>query len=122
MAGYRLCGGTGWQDEERELLSTWKSSRNVRSCAWDRQGARGSFGVKIVGQTSTGDVTVGVCWGLPGQGKLFSDSFTSTCPGPCERLEPPLDGLKRPHSRTQELLTTRREDHVRKEKAWGSKQ
>lgn len=72
-----------------------ESSRNVRSCAWDRQGASGSFGVKIIGQMSTGDVVVSVCWGLPGQGKPFSDCFTSTCPGPCESLKsPPLDGMK----------------------------
>lgn len=33
---------TGWEDEEGELLSTWESSRNVRS--WDREtvGALGS--------------------------------------------------------------------------------
>lgn len=98
----------------------------MRSCAWDGQGASGRFGVKIIGQTSTGDVVVGVYWGLPGQGKPFSDCFTSTYPRPCERFEPPLDGLKGDTAGHKSSAAGtdpfNKEDHVRKEKAWGSEQ
>lgn len=100
--------------------------REQQECEELGQRDSGSFGVRVKGQTSTGDVVVGVCWGLPGQEKTFPDCFTSTCPGPCERLEPPLDGMKGNTAEHKSSATGAdpysKEDHVRKKKAWGSKQ
>lgn len=95
----------------------------MRSCAWTDREPLGDLGSIIMGQMSTGDV-VEVCWGLPGQGKPFSDCFTSTCPGPCERLKPPLDGREGDTAghKSTGIDPYSKEDHVRNEKAWGSKQ
>lgn len=94
MAGIRLCG--------KDRLRRWGGGvaqyvRKQQDCEELCLGQTGSQW-ELWGQDyRAGEHSWcggGVCWGLPAQGKPFSGCFTSTCPGPCEKLRPPLDGMK----------------------------